>query len=281
MHIRAAVINDLSGLGRCSLCADLSVLPAMGVEACPLPTAVLTAQTGYPGYRMENFADKMPNYTAHWQELGVQFSGILSGYFTGPEEIAATEKFLDAFHKSGTLYLCDPVLGDNGKIYRGFTEKTIAGLKRLAKRADIITPNLTEFCLLTDTDLAAVKEKLQNPEAAFLYLQKQAEIFPRQKIIITGIHLQEKGKDKIANLILENGCCTPAVSDHLGGSYSGTGDLLAAVLLGGLLQGHPLTETVIRAGQFISRAIRDAQKETTPYNAGVNYEPYLGMLKKL
>ena len=35
MHLRAAVINDLSGLGRCSLTADIAVLAAMGIEASP------------------------------------------------------------------------------------------------------------------------------------------------------------------------------------------------------------------------------------------------------
>ncbi len=280
MHKRAAVINDLSSLGRCSLAADLAVLPAMGIEACPLPTAVLTAQTGYPKYRMENFADKMSHYTTHWQELEVSFSGILSGYFTCPEEIIATEQFLDVFQQQGVPYLCDPVLGDNGHVYRGFTEETIKGLQRLATRASVLTPNLTEFCFLTETPLAAVKEKLAHPKEAFAYLQQQAKKFSQQRIVITGIHYKENQQDKITNLVLEDTTATPVVSDYLGGSYSGTGDLFAAVLLGGLLQGRTLVETVRLAGTFIACAIKDAQKENTPYNDGVNYESYLEMLRK-
>ncbi len=280
MHKRAAVINDLSSLGRCSLAADLAVLPAMGIEACPLPTAVLTAQTGYPQYRMENFADKMNHYTAHWQELGITFSGILSGYFTCLEEIAATEQFLDAFQQQGIPYLCDPVLGDNGHVYRGFTEETIKGLQRLAKRASVLTPNLTEFCLLTDTPLTVIKEKLAHPKEAFAYLQQRAKCFSQQRIVITGIHYKENQQDIITNLILENTLATPVATDYLGGSYSGTGDLFAAVLLGGLLQGRALVDTVRLAGSFIACAIQDAQKENTPYNDGVNYEAYLGMLRK-
>lgn len=43
---KVAVLNDLAGFGRCSLTAAISVLSAMGVQPCPLPTAVLSAQTG-------------------------------------------------------------------------------------------------------------------------------------------------------------------------------------------------------------------------------------------
>lgn len=47
---KVAVLNDLAGFGRCSLTAAISVLSAMGVQPCPLPTAVLSAQTGFESY---------------------------------------------------------------------------------------------------------------------------------------------------------------------------------------------------------------------------------------
>ena len=35
---------------KCSLTAAIPVIAAMGVQPCPLPTAVLSAQTGFPSY---------------------------------------------------------------------------------------------------------------------------------------------------------------------------------------------------------------------------------------
>lgn len=58
MTKKIAVINDLSGFGRCSLTAAISVISAMGIQACPLPTAILTAQTGYPHYYLDDYTDK-------------------------------------------------------------------------------------------------------------------------------------------------------------------------------------------------------------------------------
>ena len=122
MHLRAAVINDLSGLGRCSLTADIAVLAAMGIEACPLPTAVLTAQTGYEGYHSVSLASHMEAYRRHWNALGITFAGILSGYLASPEAAYQTAEFVDTFHHTGVTYLCDPVLGDQGRVYKGFTD---------------------------------------------------------------------------------------------------------------------------------------------------------------
>ena len=43
---RVAAIHDLSGLGRCSLTVALPVLSVMGCQCAPMPTAVLSSQTG-------------------------------------------------------------------------------------------------------------------------------------------------------------------------------------------------------------------------------------------
>lgn len=282
MHQRVAAINDLSGLGRCSLTADIAILAAMGLECCPLPTAVLTTQTGYPEYRCVSFTDHMEDYRRHWQFLGASFQGILSGYLATPEAADHVEAFLDTFHKPGTLYLCDPVLGDNGHVYRGFSEVSIRAMERLAQRADLLTPNLTEFCILTGTDmdpLFALGRK--NPEALFQELQSKASVFQGKKLVITGIpHSSPKNEHLVTNLVLDQRKAFPVTFPHLGGTYSGTGDLFAAVLLGSQLQGRSLTKGARLAGELIGKAIRSSKAEGTPGNDGVNYEPYLSLLGK-
>ena len=59
MTKRIAVINDLSGFGRCSLTAAIPVISVMGAQPCPLPTAVLSAQTGFSSYYFDDYTEKM------------------------------------------------------------------------------------------------------------------------------------------------------------------------------------------------------------------------------
>ena len=56
---KIAVLNDLSGMGKCSLTAAIPVISVMGIQACPLPTAVLSAQTGFPSYYCDDYTDRM------------------------------------------------------------------------------------------------------------------------------------------------------------------------------------------------------------------------------
>ena len=152
MTKKVAVINDLSGLGRCSLTAAISVLSAMGIQACPLPTAILSSQTEYPSYYCYDFTDKMDYFRQEWKKLGTSFSGIYTGYVASVCQIEQIMHFLDTFQTADTFLLVDPVMGDDGVTYDMYTSGLLTAMKELAARADVITPNLTEFCLLTDID---------------------------------------------------------------------------------------------------------------------------------
>ena len=114
MTKKVAVINDLSGLGRCSLTAAISVLSAMGIQACPLPTAILSSQTEYPSYYCYDFTDKMDYFRQEWKKLGTSFSGIYTGYVASVCQIEQIMHFLDTFQTADTFLLVDPVMGDDG-----------------------------------------------------------------------------------------------------------------------------------------------------------------------
>ena len=57
---KLAVINDLSGYGRCSLTVALPVVSAMGVQCCPVPTAILSNHTAYPAYFLTTTPKNFP-----------------------------------------------------------------------------------------------------------------------------------------------------------------------------------------------------------------------------
>ncbi|MEE1314125.1 MAG: pyridoxamine kinase [Lachnospiraceae bacterium] len=282
MTKKIAVINDLSGFGRCSLTAALPVLAVMGVQPCPLPTAVLTAQTGYPSYYCDDFTDRMKYFCEEWEKMQVSFDGIYTGFVASEQQIENIFQFLDSFHTKDTFLLVDPVMGDDGEVYKMFTPGLCQKMKDLVKRADIITPNVTELCLLTDMSYASVMDMKKQKERIQVLGRLADELLEQglKTVIVTGIRYEEDGILKMGNLAVDKEKKVLTGYPVLGCSYSGTGDLFASVVTGGIARGDQLEEIIKEAGDFLSRAIQDSSKEGIPGTDGVNFEKFLGMLIK-
>ena len=279
---RIAVINDLSGLGKCSLTAAIPVLSVMGVQACPLPTAILSNQTGYESYYYDDYTKHMDAYTDEWSKRGLTLDGIYTGFLGSELQAEKILRFIDVFQKPDTLLLVDPVMGDSGHTYDVYTETFGTQMKRLVQRADVITPNLTELCILTDTDYSTLTARSGAPD----YLETIAALGQKllaqgiKTVIITGILYQSPtGREKrYYNLVLEENAVTPISSAIHGGSYSGTGDLLASVVCAGMVRGDSALESVRRAVHFLETALAETANEQIPKNDGINFEPYLQLL---
>lgn len=281
MTKKIAVINDLSGFGRCSLTAAISVIAAMGVQACPLPTAILTAQTGYPSYYLDDYTEKMEYYRLEWAKMKQKFDGIYTGFVSSEAQIQHIFRFIDTFYTSDTFLLADPVMGDNGKKYPFFTSGLLNQMKRLAKRADIITPNLTELCLLTDTNpeyINGLSDEKQLTDAAAALARSFCEDGP-EHIIVTGISFTDgSGARQIGNLYITENTSSFHVFPYIGESYSGTGDLFASCIAAGIARGDKIPGLIQTAGNFLEASLIDSVREHVPRNDGVNYETYLSML---
>ena len=291
MTKKIAVINDLSGFGRCSLTAAISVLSAMGVSPCPLPTAILSAQTGYPSYYCDDYTDKMEYIRREWKNMGAKFDGIYTGFVASEEQIRQIFQFLDTFHHDGSFLLVDPVMGDDGIHYDMFTDTLLSLMKELVFRAEIITPNVTELCLLTDTDyghITGIKQPslLSGKNGYNKPLLKEIAILAqslcRQQIkhvVVTGIRFTDKdGIQKMGNLYATENSYEMFSFPYVGGSYSGTGDLFASCLCAGIARGDDIPSIIQTAGTFIELALSDSVKERIDRNDGVNYEKYLSLL---
>ena len=284
MTKKIAVINDLSGFGRCSLTAAISVIAAMGVQPCPLPTAVLSAQTGYPSYFCDDYTDKMENFRQEWEKMDAQFDGIYTGFVASEQQIEKIFTFLKTFQRKNTFLLVDPVMGDNGNVYAMFTDRLLSLMKELVWKADGITPNLTELCLLTDTDYRMIQNMTDERNLLTIVEQMARNVIKKgpDTVVVTGIHFLdgEDGVEKMGNLAVSGKQVSLSAFPYVGGSYSGTGDLFASVIAAGIARGDKITESIRLAGGFIERAIVDSVKENIPRNDGVNYEQFLGMLMK-
>ncbi len=260
---RVAAINDLSGFGKCSLIADISVLSSMGIEVCPVPTAVLTAQTGFPSYYQQDLKDMVEHCRIEWSRMGTKFDGIITGYIPHENQIDQIIDFANAFNQKNTVLLVDPVMGDGGQCYANYTDSMRLGIQKLVRKADVITPNLTELCILAGED----PTELPNNVDRILEIAKKAKANEKQKIVVTGVSLE---KGELCNIAIYPGGAEVIHSKYNGLSYSGTGDLFAAALMGNLLNGETLVDAVSKTADFISESIVNTEDKDRNY--GVDYE---------
>lgn len=284
---KIAVINDLSGFGRCSLTAAIPTISVMGAQPCPLPTAVLSAQTGFPSYYCDDYTEKMEHFRQEWEKMNVHFSGIYTGFVGNEIQIHQIFRFLDTFYKKeDTFLLVDPIMGDEGKRFSFCTDTMLRQMKKLAVRADVITPNLMEFCLLTDMDYEEVEERAHLKQSAEADMDVIGTIAGKlleegvKTVIVTGIRFWDEAEKamKIGNLTVTKARMELSAFPYVGGSFSGTGDLFASVVAGGIARGDDIFQTVELAGAFIGAAMKDSTEEEVPRNEGANFEKYLGML---
>lgn len=269
MTKRAAVINDISGLGKCSLVAAVSVLSCLGVAACPLPTAVLSNQTGYDSFFMDDYTDKMPVYIEEWKKRGIRFDTISTGFLANERQVGIIEDFIRDFKSADTLLIVDPVMGDGGHIYSTYTPQLCDRVCKLALSADVITPNLTEASLLLGVDPTEKRTVEEVCKMASSLMDKGPS-----RVVITGV----KDGGQIHNIVADKGEVGVVSSLYTKGDYSGTGDLFAAVVTAGLVKGYTLYESVSAAAKFTERATAEAFLLGVDRNDGAEFEKYLPML---
>ena len=286
---KIAVIQDLSGLGKCSLTAAIPVISVMGVQAVPLPTAVLSNQTGYPSYYCDDYTEHMEQIMTEWEKRKFSPDGIYTGFLADEEQADKILDFFQRFRTENTMVLVDPVMGDNGRAYGIYTEGLREKMFQLVGNAHVITPNLTEALLLLYG-----KEGMEKRYASLLELDGRKRLeqigkigeqlkkeYGLQAAVITGVESQaELCVHQMGNLVVENGHSSWCFAPKIGGSYSGTGDLFASVLSAGLVKEMSMMHCVELAVNFLSKAIAQTVQEGTDRNDGVCFEAYLGELCK-
>lgn len=283
---KIAVLNDLSGMGKCSLTAAIPVISVMGIQACPLPTAVLSAQTGFPSYYCDDYTDRMDAIMEEWKKMDFYPDGIYTGFLADARQADKAVEFIEQFAKEDTKILIDPVMGDNGEEYPIYTEALCEKMRFLVRRATVITPNLTEALLLLygaqrahvlwkELSLMDEKRLLKFTESTGKELSKEFDT----EVVITGIDLPAReNHQEMGNLICKDGVQTWVSTVKEGGSYSGTGDLFASVLSAGMVKGMDTVDSVRKAVKFLSKGIHDAVLEGTDRNEGICFERYLSEL---
>lgn len=270
---RLAMINDIAGFGRCSTTVSLPVISVMKVQVCPVPTSVLSNHLGFPLCHFDDYTSHMRDYIKVWNELGLTFDGLYCGFLGNEEQIDIVRGFVEMFRPP--LFLLDPVMGDHGRAYSSITETHVQKMKKLLPLADIITPNITEACLLTGTpwkdgewtmqELSGLCERL-----ASLCLKDSVGA----SIVITGI----RQGDSLVNFLWDDGVYTTVATPIAGASRPGTGDIFASILAADAVRGETLLSSVQKAANFVGLCIAGSEKAGTPVQEGVVFEKYLAAL---
>lgn len=269
---KIAVINDFSGFGRCSLAVSMPILSAMKVQCCPIPTSIFSNHTGFPEYFFEDYTDKMQPYIDNWKKLDLHFDGIQTGFLGSDKQIEIVKRFIEDFCTPHTTVIIDPVMGDHGKPYATYTEELCQKMKQLAVYADILTPNLTEACILTDTPFH--KGHWTTRELVQL-AQKLGEQGP-EKIVITGV----PQKTYVSNLIYEKGGEAKLLRTlRIGNERAGTGDVFSSIIAADAVNHVPFEKSVRKASKFVKKCMLRSIEMQIPKTDGVCFEEFLTTLK--
>ncbi|WP_315119255.1 pyridoxamine kinase [uncultured Clostridium sp.] len=274
---RIAAIHDLSGFGRASLTSIIPILSSMGIQVCPMPTAILSTHTGgFEDYTFVDLTDSMEAYMNHWHKIDIDFDCIYSGFLGSVKQINIVSKFIDLFRTKDNLVVIDPVMADNGELYVTMNMDMVENMRSLIKKADIITPNFTEAAYLLGED---VNTELSECEIKG-WMKRLSEMGPKI-VIITSVPDSHKKHKKTHVLAYnkEDNVFWKVSSKHIPTFYPGTGDAFTSVLVGSLLQGDSLPLALDRGVQFISTCIKASYGFNYPNREGVLLEKVLDTLK--
>ena len=267
---KIAVINDFCGFGRCSLVASLPIISAKKIQCCPLPNSIFSNHTGFDSFFYTDYTENMTPYIKEWEKLNLSFEGILTGFLGSVGQIEIVKDFLKIFKGDKTVTVVDPVMGDNGKLYPTYSKELALSMGELLPFADILTPNLTEACILTDTEY---KEDITSEE-----LTKISETLSQMgphTIVVSGI---QRGED-LENFIYQKGKAPISVLVHkVGICRSGTGDVFSSLIAANAVNKKDIVSSVKEASDFIAKVLKRTVELEIPATDGLCFEEFLGEL---
>lgn len=270
MQKKAAVINDFTSYGRCSLAVAIPILSVMKVQCCPVPTAIFTNHTGYDSFSWTDHTAHMDDYIREWKKLGLRFDAIMTGFLGSQAQVDFVKRFVDAFRDEGTVVVVDPVMGDYGRLYKTYSDDLAKSMKGFLDIADILTPNLTEACVLADEKY---RETMDDDELERIARRLSGE--RGAKVVISGM---PRGAD-LVNFIYEKGREPKIASEpRIGPDRSGTGDVFASVICADAINGVPFDQSVAKACRFTSRAVARSVELGVDVKDGLAIEEILSLL---
>ena len=233
------ILQDLSCFTKASINISLPLLEAMDIDSAVLPLTLLSTQSdGFEKLYMKDLSKDCSGILSRFAENGFAFNAFLSGYLSASCQYDVALSAMKLLRKDA-LKVIDPVLGDDGVLYSGFSHKHVSLMRSYIKNASVITPNWTEACLLTG------KKEVDGILSVFSSLTDAS-------VVITSVPLE---KGSVSTVVSGNGDVRVFTQKDLGASVPGSGDLFSACLTGKLLSGMDLFTSAECACRITSDAI--------------------------
>ena len=262
-------IQDFSCVGKCSLTVAIPIISAFGIEACALPTALLSTHTQFKNWTFKNLCSEIDPITDAWEKENIIFDGICTGYLGGVDLIESVKDIIKRFVSKDGVVLIDPAMGDNGKLYAGFDMEYVKATKTLCAMADVITPNITEACFMTSTEY-----KTEYDQEYILNLLQKLSPDGKVTVVLTGVSYTP---DTTGVVVYENRTYRYYEHKKISKGCHGTGDVYASAFTGALLNGHSTYEAAKIAADYVVSCIEYTQKDPTHWY-GVKFEAKLAEL---
>ena len=271
---RIITLQDISCVGRCSITVALPVISAMEVECGILPTAVLSTHTLFKNFTCKDLSDQIEPISDVWEKEQIVFDGIYTGYLASKGQCRQVCGFFDRFGNTDNLILVDPAMADNGKLYAAFDESFPAAMAEVCGKADVVLPNITEACLLT-----GMPYKTSYDEVYIRTLLEKLLELGCGKAAITGVSYEPE-KLGVAYLTKE-GKSFSYFTRKCPQSFHGTGDLYSSVVLGGLMRGLSLDDSLALAADFVVECIEATASSKNSRWYGVEFESQIPKLCRM
>lgn len=259
---RIVTIQDFSCVGKCSLTIALPVISAAGVEACGIPTALLSNHTGFKTFYSRDLTEELPAIGGQLKHENISFDAIYTGYIASVRQMGLISDFIDSFGGDSLIFI-DPVMGDNGRIYSGLSADYPEHMWKLCEKADILAPNVTEACMLLGKDYSCdiARSELED---------MLKRLFERcgSYAFITGV--QHEGQ--LGAIGYDGNDFHESFMPHENIVCAGTGDLLSAAFLGAVMRGAEYSRALDIAVGCTYEAVRITAADEERRFYGVQFE---------
>ena len=262
-------VHDISCIGRCSLTVALPIVSAFGSTCASLPTALLSTHTGgFTGFTCLDLTDEMRKIMQAWKPLGLKFDAVYSGFLACAEQVDIVKEILKSYKSGKTIAVIDPVMADDGKLYKIFDASFVEKMRELLPYAEVLIPNMTEAMLLAGVPYI---DGPYTPEFIASLIAKLQKLGAKN-VVLTGVFYKQS--ELGAAVSEKDGEVETYFSRKIEGSYHGTGDIFGSVLTAELMNGKTLLEAVASAVNFVVDAINATDKNADK-KYGVNFETVL------
>lgn len=232
---RVLSIQSTVVFGVCGNKSAMFPLQLHEFDVSPMNTVQFSNHTAYPkwtgtistGKEIDELVDGLQSNNLF------TFPYLITGYMGGIDCLSHLNKLIETLKsnldaKTKLFYACDPVMGDNGKLYAPTFKPFIDVYKKqIIKHADLLTPNQTEASFLLDN--MEIKSLNDSYKACDKFHNKPYNI---RYVVITSIDIQNE-KDNIYVVFSDK--LQPKKYGYLKinkikGYWVGTGDLTTALL---------------------------------------------------